>query len=107
MGFVIVLIGSKMAEESLILLDKKMLSMDLSALSEFALHVKVETSVVEGKGKLSVIRSIWRKIEDSVDALTGDDQIDYVAGLMAHLGPPPLEGMEDKYGHEGLQNKAT
>ena len=39
MGFVIVLIRSKMAEESLILLDKKMLSMDLSALSEFALHV--------------------------------------------------------------------
>ena len=31
-----------MAEESLILLDKKILSMDLSALSEFALHVKVE-----------------------------------------------------------------
>ena len=24
---------------------------------------------------------------------------------MAHLGPPPLEGMEDKYGQEGLQNK--
>ena len=95
-----------MAEESLILLDKKMLSMDLSALSEFALHVKVEKSVVEGKGKLSVIRSIRRKIEDSVDVLTGDDQIDYVDGLMAHLGPPPLEGMEDKYGQEGLQNKS-
>ena len=94
-----------MAEESLILLDKKILSMDLSALSEFALHIKVEKSVVEGKGKLSVIRSIRRKIEDSVDALTGDDQIDYVDGLMAHLGPPPLEGMEDKYGEEGLQNK--
>ena len=105
MGFVIVLIRSKMAEESLILLDKKMLSMDLSALSEFALHVKVEKSVVEGRGKLGVIRSIRRKIEDSVDALTGDDQIDYVDGLMAHLGPPPLEGMEDKYGEEGLQNK--
>ena len=106
MGFVIVLIRSKMAEESLILLDKKMLSMDLSALSEFALHVKVEKSVVEGKGKLSVIRSIRRKIEDSVDVLTGDDQIDYVDGLMAHLGPTPLEGMEDKYGQEGLQNKS-
>ena len=106
MGFVIVLIRSKMAEESLILLDKKMLSMDLSALSEFALHVKVEKSVVEGKGKLSVIRSIRRKIDDSVDVLTGDDQIDYVDGLMTHLGPPPLEGMEDKYGQEGLQNKS-
>ena len=43
--------------------------------------------------------------EGEVDALTGDDQIDYVDGLMAHLGPPPLEGMEDKYGQEGLQNK--
>ena len=53
-GFVIVLIRSKMAEESLILLDKKILSMDLSALSEFALHVKVEKLVVEGKGKLGV-----------------------------------------------------
>ena len=85
MGFVIVLIRSKMAEESLILLDKKMLSMDLSAFSEFALHDKVEKSVVEGKGKLGVIRSIRRKIENPVDALTGDDQIDYVDGLMAHL----------------------
>ena len=68
MGFVIVLIRSKMAEESLILLHRKMLSMDLSALSEFALYVKVEKSVVDGKGKLSVIRSIRRKIEDLVDA---------------------------------------
>ena len=25
---------------------------------------------------------------------------------MAHLGPPPLEGMEDKYGQEGLKNKS-
>ena len=49
MGFVIVLIRSKMAEESLILLDKKMLSMDLSALSEFSFHVKVEKSVVEAR----------------------------------------------------------
>ena len=39
MGFVIVLIRGKMAEESLILLHRKMLSMGLSALSEFALHV--------------------------------------------------------------------
>ena len=87
-----------MAEENLILLDKKILSLDLSALCEFALHAKVEKSAVEGKGKFSVIWSIRRKIEDSVDALTSDDQIEYVDGLMAHLGPPPLEGMEDKYG---------
>ena len=106
MGFVTVFIRSKMAEESLILLDKKMFSMDLSTLSEFALHAKVEKSVVKGKGKLSVIRSIRRKIKDSVYALTGDDQIDYVDGLMAHLDPPPLDRMEDKYGQEGLQNKS-
>ena len=99
-------VRSKMAEESLILLDKKMLSMDLSAISEFALHVKVENLVVEGKGKVSVIRFIRRKIEDSVDVLTSDDQIDYVDGLMAHLAPLPLEGTEDKYGQEGLQNKS-
>ena len=72
-----------------------MLSMDLSALGEFTLHVKVEKSVLKGKGKLGVIRSLRRKVEDSVDALTGYDQIDYVDGLMARLGPPPLEGMED------------
>ena len=98
--------NNKVAEENLILLDKKILSLDLNALCEFALHAKVEKSAVEGKGKLSVIRSIRRKIEDSVDALTSDDQIEYVDGLMAHLGPPPLEGMEDKYGQEELQNKS-
>ena len=80
MGFVILLIRSKMAEESLILLDKKMLSMDLSAISEFALHVEVQKPVVEGKGKLSVIRSIRREIEDSVDALTGDDKLIMLMG---------------------------
>ena len=94
-----------MAEEKLILLDRKILSLDLNALCEFALHAKVEKSVVEGKGKLSVIRSIRRKIEDSVEGLSDDDQIEFVDGLIAHLGPPPLEGMEDQYGQEELENK--
>ena len=52
MGFVIVLIRSKMAEESLILLDKKILSMDLSALSEFALHVKNGKVGSRGQGEI-------------------------------------------------------
>ena len=95
----------EMAEEQLILLDRKILSLDLSALCEFALHAKVEKSAVEGKGKLSVIRSIRRKIEDSVEELSGDDQIEFVDGLIAHLGPPPLEGMEDQYGQEELEGK--
>ena len=82
-----------MAEQKLILLDCKILSLDLNALCEFALHAKVEKSVVEGKGKLSVIRSIRRKIEDSVEGLSDDDQIEFVDGLIAHLGPPPLKGM--------------
>ena len=93
-----------MTEEKLILLDRKILSLDLNTLCEFALHVKVEKSVVEGKGKLSVIRSIRRKIEDSVEGLSDDDQIEFVDGLIAHLGPPPLEGMEDQYGLEELES---
>ena len=102
----IVLFISKceMAEEKLILLDRKILSLDLSRLCEFALHAKVEKSAVEGKRKLSVIRAIRRKIEDSVEDLSDDDQIEYVDGLIAHLGPPPLEGMEDNYGQEELEN---
>ena len=93
-----------MAEEKLILLDRKILSLDLSRLCEFALHAKVEKSAIEGKRKLSVIRAIRRKIEDSVEDLSNDDQIEYVDGLIAHLGPPPLEGMEDNYGQEELEN---
>ena len=81
------------------------MSLDLNALCEFALHAKVEKPVVEGKGKLSVIKSIRRKIEDSVESLSDDDQIEFVDGLTAHLGPPPLEGMEDQYGQEELENK--
>ena len=42
---------------------------------EFAVHAEVEKSVVEGKGKLSVIQSIRRKIEYAVEALSDDDQI--------------------------------
>ena len=30
--------------------------------------------------------------------LHGDDQIEYLDGLITHLGPPLLKGMEDKYG---------
>ena len=107
MGFVIVLIRSKMAEESLILLDKKMLSMDLSAFSEFALHDKVEKSVVEGKGKLGVIRSIRRKIENPVDALTGDDQIDDVDGLMATRALRHSREWKISMGKKDYKTKAT
>ena len=90
-----------MAEEKLILLDRKILSLDLwSALGKFAPHAKVEKSAVEGKGKLSVIRGIRHKIEDSFEHLTGDDQMEYVDELIAHLDPPPLEGIEHEYGQE-------
>jgi len=92
-----------MAEEKLILLDHKILSLDLSALCKFAPHAKVETSAIEGKGKLSVIRNIRHKIEDSFENLTGDDQMEYVDELIAHLGPPSLEGMEHEYGQEELE----
>ena len=93
----------EMAEGQLILLDRKILSLDLSALCEFALHAKVEKSAVEGKGD---IRSIsLSKSEDSVEELSGDDQIEFVEGLIAHLGPPLLEGMEDQYGQEELESK--
>ena len=66
---------------------------------------KLKKSAIEGKGKLSVIRAIRHKIEDSFEKLTGDDQMEYVDGLIAHLGPPPLEGMEHEYGQEELETK--
>ena len=94
-----------MAEEKPILLDRRILSLDLNALCEFALRAQVEKSEVEGNEKLSVIRSITQKIEDSVKVLSGDDQIEFVDGLIAHLGPPPLDGMEDKYSQEELESK--
>ena len=94
-----------MAEEKLILLDCKILLLDLNVLYEFALHAKVEKSIVEGKGKLSVIRSIRPKIADSVEGLSDDDQIEFVDGLIAHLGQPPLKGMEDQCGQEELESK--
>ena len=39
-----------MAEEKLILLDGKILSLDLSVLCEFALDAKVEKSAIEARG---------------------------------------------------------
>ena len=41
-----------MAEDRQILLDWKILSLDFDKLREFALHVKVEKSAVEGQGKI-------------------------------------------------------
>jgi len=89
-----------MAEEKLNPLDRKILSLDLSALCEFAPNAKVEKSAIMGKGKLSVIRAIRQKIEDSFENLTGDDQMEYVNELIANLGSPPLEGMEQEYGQD-------
>ena len=65
----------KMAEERMILLDWKILLLDLDALCEFAVHAEVQKRVEESKGKLSVIQSIRRKIEDAVEGLSDDDQI--------------------------------
>ena len=31
--------------------------------------------------------------------------MEYVDELIAHLGPPPLEGMEHEYGQEDLESK--
>jgi len=81
------------------------LTLDLSALCEFAPHAKVEKSAIEGKGKLSVIRAIRHKIEDSFENLTSDDQMEYVDELIAHLDPKPLEGMEHESGQEELETK--
>jgi len=94
-----------MAQEKLILLDRKILLLDLSAFCEFPPHWKVEKSAIEGKGKLSVIRAIRHKIEDLFENLTGDDQMEYVDELIAHLGHPPLEGMEHEYGQEKSETK--
>ena len=95
----------KMADDKLIQLDRKLLSLDLNALREFAFHAEIEEKAVEGKGKLGVIRAIRRKVEDSVESLSDDEQIGYVEGLIAHLGPPPLEGLEDQYGEEEAETK--
>lgn len=94
-----------MAEEKQILLDRKVLSLDLESVRKFAIQAKVDESDLEGKGKLDIIRAIRRKVEDSVNKLHGDDQIEYLDGLMIHLGPPPLEGMEDKYGDPETEMK--
>ena len=86
-----------MAEEKQILLDRKVLSLDLESVRKFAIQANVDKSDLEGKGKLAIIRAIRRKLEDSVSKLHCDDQIEYLDGLMIHLGPLPLEGMEHKY----------
>ena len=39
--------------------------------------------------------------------MSSDDQIEYVDGLMAHLGPPPLEGLESQYGKEEVEAKGS
>ena len=75
-----------MAEEKQILLDRKVLSLDLESVRKFAIQAKVDESDLEGKGKLDIIRAIRRKVEDSVNKLHGDDQIEYLDGL---LNDPP------------------
>ena len=81
-----------MAEEKQILLDRKVLSLDLESVRKFAIQAKVDKSDLEGKGKLAIIRAIRRKVEDSVSKLHCDDQIEYLDGLMIHLGPSTARG---------------
>ena len=40
-----------------------------------------------------------------VEGLSDNDQIEFVDGFIAHLGPPPLKGMEHEYGQEELESK--
>ena len=54
---------------------------------------------------MSVIWAIRHKTEDSFENLTSDDQKEYVDELIAHLGPPPLEGMKRDYGQDELETK--
>ena len=79
-GLLVVLLLLAMAEEKQILLDRKVLSLDLESVREFAIQAKVDKSDLEGKGKLDIIRAIRRKVEDSVSKLQGDDQIESLDG---------------------------
>lgn len=83
----------------------KILSLDLSALCEFAPVLKVKKLAIESKGNVSVIWALRHKIEDSFENLTGDDHMEYVDKFIAHLCLPPLEGTEHEYGREELETK--
>ena len=61
-----------MAEEKLTLLDRKILSLVLSVLFEFALHVKVEKSAIEGKGRLNFAVNACPEDNSRLQSILGD-----------------------------------
>ena len=73
-------------EEKEINLDAQILSLEKKELVEFALSLKVETSLIEGKSKVKIIKAIRNQLEVDLDSLPdNDDKIIYLDRLILSL----------------------
>lgn len=75
-----------MAEEKLIQLDSKILSLGVADVKKFALHLKIEEKIGEGNKKLAMIKEIRLALENNLEILTDDEErIGYLEGLIDFL----------------------
>ena len=78
-------------EEMLMAIELVILTLNLKNALELAVSMKLEESRVKDKSIFTVIKMIRRDIEEKVGNLSDKEAIkEYLSGIKAFLGPPPL-----------------
>ena len=82
-------------EEMLMAIESEILTLILKNALELAVSMKLEESRVKDKSIFTVIKVIRQGIEEKVGNLSDKEAIkEYLSGIKAFLGPPPLEQAE-------------
>ena len=82
-------------EEMLMAIELEILTLNLKNALELAVSMKLEESIVKDKSIFTVIKVIRQDIEEKVGNLSDKEAIkEYLSGIKAFLGPPPLEQAE-------------
>ena len=83
-----------MADEKFLLLDAKVPTLGVDSVKEFALYLKLDDEIGEGKPRFSMIKAIRAEIEKNLENFTQlGEKIEYLNGLFAFLEnlPPVVE----------------
>ncbi len=82
-------------EEMLMAIESEILTLNLKNALELDVSMKLEESRVKDKSIFTVIKVIRQDIEEKVCNLSDKEAIkEYLSGIKAFLGPPPLEQAE-------------
>ena len=78
-------------------LESEMLTLKLDDLVKLAKEMKLDGPSIEGKSKLSVLKSVREDLEEKVSNLAEKAQVqEYLDNIKTFLGPPPLEEKDEE-----------